>query len=147
MSEALYHDALVTAARAGSGAGRLDHPSASVTLDNPLCGDRVTLDLTLDRDRVLALAHLTRGCLLTRAAASVIGELAPGADVAALREASRQLRALLTEDEEPEVAGLSIFRPVGPIRSRHRCVLLPFEALMQAIATAGDEDGSERVPS
>ena len=38
-------EAILEPREAGHGSGRLEAPEASVTVDNPLCGDRVTLDL------------------------------------------------------------------------------------------------------
>ena len=88
MSEALYQAALVERAHAGRGRGRLPAPDRSVTLDNPLCGDRVTIDLTLQDGRVATVGHQVRGCLLCEAAAETIAEHAPGKTAAELAEAS-----------------------------------------------------------
>lgn len=143
MTASVYDDALIAAAKAAHGAGRLDAPTASVTCDNPLCGDRITLDLRAADGRVTAVGHKTRGCLLTQAAASVVGALAPLASTASLREAARELRELLSDDVEPSRAELAVFRAVRPVRSRHACVLLPFDALLGALNRAehGDERG------
>ncbi|MEZ5861777.1 MAG: iron-sulfur cluster assembly scaffold protein, partial [Geminicoccaceae bacterium] len=72
MNEALYNRAIIEAARDKRHAGRLEHPGGTATTDNPLCGDRVTLDLEGEAGRVAAVAHKTRGCLLTQAAASLL---------------------------------------------------------------------------
>ncbi|MCB1832693.1 MAG: iron-sulfur cluster assembly scaffold protein, partial [Geminicoccaceae bacterium] len=61
MSEDLYQEALVAMAKSGVGAGRLEAPDGTATADNPLCGDRVTVDVRMDGDRVQELAHKTRG--------------------------------------------------------------------------------------
>ena len=53
-------------------------PTRTVTCDNPLCGDRVTVDLQLDQGQVTEIGQHTRGCLLTQAAASVVGRHAAG---------------------------------------------------------------------
>ena len=48
----LYHQAIVELARQAAGAVRLDAPQASAMVDNPLCGDRVTIELALADGRV-----------------------------------------------------------------------------------------------
>jgi nitrogen fixation NifU-like protein len=139
MSEALYHRAILDLARAAHGAGRLAQPDGAVTIDNPLCGDRVTLGLRM-RDGVVAdLAHRVRGCTLCEAAAAAIGKRAPGAAPAELRAAAAATAKLLAGNagDSPEWAELAVFRPVREHRSRHRCVLLPFEALVEALERAG----------
>ena len=78
MKDDLYHQAILDLARQATGHGRLETPQASVTVDNPLCGDRVTLDLDLADGRVERGRPRVRGCLLCQAAAAVIGARAPG---------------------------------------------------------------------
>jgi nitrogen fixation NifU-like protein len=136
MSDQLYHQAILELAKQGREAGRLEAPQASVTVDNPLCGDRVTLDLNLAEGRVRAVGHKVRGCLLCQAAAAVIGRRAPGAMPAILRTVARDLSDAI--DRAPEAAGkswpeLAAFAPVHAHKSRHECVLLPFEALIRAL--------------
>jgi nitrogen fixation protein NifU and related proteins len=143
MKDALYHQAILDLAKKAAGSGRLEAPDARVVVDNPLCGDRVSLDLSLDGGRVRELAHKARGCLLCQAAASVIGARAPGADAAELRAVADQLARDIAGD--PAAIGaswpeMSAFSPVHAHKSRHECVLLPFQALVQALDEA-DRDG------
>lgn len=136
----LYHQALVRLARAADGAGRLEGAAAAATVDNPLCGDRVTVEVRLEGGRVGALAHRVRGCLLCQASASLLGRAAPGRTPAEIREAQAALSALLRSGAPPPggpFADLSLFTPVQAVPSRHRCALLPFEALARALSEAG----------
>ena len=90
MSQDIYKDAIVTLAKAKTGAERLNDPHASVTLDNPLCGDRITLDLKIEDGAITEIGHRVRGCMLCEAAASMIGQHAVGtatSDIAAARAA------------------------------------------------------------
>ena len=138
--EDLYHEALVRLARERCGAGRLEAPAGTATLDNPLCGDRVTVEVRLAGDRVAALAHRVHGCVLCEAAASLLGRGAAGRTAAEIEVARQGLEALLGRGvpiaEEP-IGGLSVFAPVRAVPSRHGCVLLPFDALRAAIAGTG----------
>jgi nitrogen fixation protein NifU and related proteins len=136
MNDELYHQAILELAKKARQASRLEAPQASVTVDNPLCGDRVTLDLNLADGRVREVGHRVRGCLLCQAAAVAIGERAPGETPAALRTIARDLGDALAGPPAaarmawPELAA---FAPVHAHKSRHECVLLPFEALTQAL--------------
>jgi nitrogen fixation protein NifU and related proteins len=136
MSDQLYHQAILALAKQGREARPLEAPQASVTVDNPLCGDRVTLDLNLADGRVRAVGHKVRGCLLCQAAAAAIAERAPGEAPTALRAVARDLSDAIAR--APEAAGkswpeLAAFAAVHAHKSRHECVLLPFEALMRAL--------------
>ena len=137
MSEALYQKAILDLARAAIGRGKLAAPGASITIDNPLCGDRVTMELTL-RDGVVAeLAHRVRGCTLCEASASAIGSHAIGAGAGQLAAAMQSAAAIIAGTEDDGVwPELATFRPVREHKSRHRCVMLPFEALIKAVDLA-----------
>jgi nitrogen fixation NifU-like protein len=137
MSDELYQAALVARAKQGRARGRLAQPQHSITLDNPLCGDRVTLDVNLTNGRVSAVGHQVRGCLLCEASAEIIAAHAPGKTQGELAEAASAVTAILKEGKEVPAGAwseLAIFAPVHRVKSRQDCVLLPFEALNKALA-------------
>ncbi|MDA1310166.1 MAG: iron-sulfur cluster assembly scaffold protein, partial [Proteobacteria bacterium] len=57
MLDALYQQEIIELSRKSRARGRLDAPDASARVDNPLCGDRVTIDLALDKGRITAIGH------------------------------------------------------------------------------------------
>ena len=139
MTDDIYQTDLLRLAAEARGAGRLADPDVSVTLDNPLCGDRVTIDLKLSGKTISAIGHDVRACVLCQASASVLGRRAVGHDAAALREIAAIVAHILKPDGETRElpwADLAAFEPVAQHRSRHACVLLPFRALNQALDTA-----------
>jgi nitrogen fixation NifU-like protein len=136
MSEALYQEALVKRARSAFGKGRLKDADASATVDNPLCGDRVTIDLKVADGTLSAIGHEVRGCLLCEAAAATIAEHLRGADAVKLREVIADARKLMKEGGAPAWPELEMFIPVHQAKSRRDCVLLPFEALQKAASAA-----------
>ena len=135
-SDSLYQDAIKQFARDARGHGQLENATGEARLDNPLCGDRVRMQVALDAGRIAAIAHETRGCLLCRAAASLLGARAAGMDAAAVEAVSGELDAML-KDAAPVPAAWPELAMVVPARahaSRHRCVLLPFRALQAAMS-------------
>jgi NifU-like protein involved in Fe-S cluster formation len=139
MTDELYHQAILELAKQAGRTPRLEAPDASVTVDNPLCGDRITLDLELADGRIGAIGHKVRGCLLCQAAAAVIAARAPGETPATLQETADRVGLAIRKD--PAAAAglwpeLAAFAPVHRHKSRHECVLLPFEALTRALAGA-----------
>ena len=73
-------------------------------------------------------------CILEKA--SAIGAHAPGMDAAAMKAATAALEDMLKNGASPPAgwAELAMFEPVRAYPSRHRCVLLPFRALLAAMA-------------
>ncbi|MEX2199787.1 MAG: iron-sulfur cluster assembly scaffold protein [Dongiaceae bacterium] len=136
MNDDLYHERLVALARAADNAGVVSPPALSGEADNPLCGDRVRMTLRVKDGRIAALAHKTRGCLLCEAAAAAIGRRAPGSGIEDVHSIAARLRDWLKNGTDlpagtwPELAD---FAPVRAVKSRHDCVLLPFDALIQAL--------------
>ena len=135
----IYHDAIKALATAAVGEGTLASPDGRTLVDNPLCGDRVEMEVALSDGRVAALAHQVRGCLLCRAAASVIGKHAAGASLQDVERISAGVSEMLEKQAPPPAAwkDLEAFLPVHGHRSRYRCVQLPFEAVIAAMRAAG----------
>ena len=135
MSDQLYQERIVALAKARTGAGKLASPTRSARRDNPLCGDRVSIDVRLDGDgRIAEIGHQVRGCLLCQASASALSSVAVGRDkagIAAIRhEAEKAIGREMGNPHEPFTA----FAPVRAYKSRQECVLLPFEALEEALS-------------
>lgn len=134
MSDQLYQERIVALAKAKTGAGKLENPTKTARRDNPLCGDRVILDVRLDGEgRIAEIGHQVRGCLLCQASASALSSVAVGRDAAGIAElrhdAERALGREPGETHEPFAA----FAPVAAHKSRQECVLLPLEALKDAL--------------
>jgi nitrogen fixation NifU-like protein len=137
MSDDIYSQELKALAKAKHGAGELITDGHFVSLDNPLCGDRVTLSVSVDSDRIASVTHNVRGCLLCQAAASAIGASAPGMMVEEMVNISDQLLAMFKgEIDFSPAAGWEVlmnFKPVTAHKNRHSCVLLPFQAVATAL--------------
>ena len=140
MAEDLYQRALLRHAADAHGAGRLAPADGSATIDNPLCGDRVTVDVRLDHGEVAELRHEVRACVLCQAAASILAVNAEGETADSLKALEDAVRGML-KDAAPAPQGkwaeFQVFTPVAPYRNRHSCVLLPIEAAEKALADAG----------
>lgn len=135
MSDPLYKKALLRLAADATGAGRLAEPHCSGVAHNPVCGDKVSVDLAVEDGRIAGIALETKACVLTQASASILGGDAAGlnrAEVAALLEC---VGAMLAEGAKPPPAPFDCygeFEGVAGHRNRHRCVLLPIEAVLIA---------------
>lgn len=139
MSMDIYNDRIRALAQEALGAGRLPHADASATRDSPICGDRVTMEVSLRGGVIAGVAHDVKGCVLCKASASVIGHQAAGKSAEEIARAANGIEAMLKR-EGPVPAGwelLECFAPVRGTPSRHGCVLLPFEALCAALKACG----------
>jgi|SRR5947209_7558365 len=135
MSDPLYRKELLRLAADAHGAGRLDSPHMTGMAYNPACGDRVIVDITLSNGSVVGFAHETRACVLAQASASVLAANLEGADLASVE----QLRACVVDMLEggaapsPPFDRYSVFDGTVEYKSRHSCVLLPIDAVLDAL--------------
>ena len=138
MTDDLYQKAILEKAKAPAHAGRLAAPDVSVTVDNPLCGDRITLDVKFREQTIADVGHQVRGCALCQASASVMASAVVGQTKTAALAMQDKIKAMLGGGDPPQAPWeeMAIFTPVRRHKSRHDCVVLPFDALSQAIAQA-----------
>ena len=73
MSDPLYKKELLRLAADAHGAGRLACASAIGHAHNPVCGDKVVVDLVLEDGRVVEIRQDAKACVLTQASASILG--------------------------------------------------------------------------
>ena len=135
MSDQLYQDRIVALAKAKTGAGKLVSPTKSARRDNPLCGDRITIDVRLDKKGHIAeIAHQVRGCLLCQASASALASVAVGRNKAGIDAIRHDAERAIGREEGTAGEPFAAFAPVKAHKSRHECVLLPLEALAEALS-------------
>jgi nitrogen fixation NifU-like protein len=133
MLEKLYQEQIIALSRQSKNRVAISNPELTARIDNPLCGDRVTIDLELKTDIVENIGVTVRGCALCEAASEVLAINASQKNFLAIQDAETGLRNYLSgHSDKPPWAQLSVFEPVKDVTSRHECVLLPFVAIRKA---------------
>jgi nitrogen fixation NifU-like protein len=140
MTDELYQATIVDHDRTPRNAGALTDPTHQATVDNPLCGDTVTLHTRIIDGVIRDIAFEARGCALSRAAASIMTTMVQGrtADASrALAAAFEQFVQAAPDAAVPDELGeLRAFAGVRRFRSRRVCALLGFRALLRALDPA-----------
>ena len=136
MNDTLYSNELLRLAALAAGAGRIEPCDASGTAHNPICGDKINVTLRLDQGRVSDLAHDTQACVLTQASASILGAHLVG-DRRTVETLQEQVAAMLNGGVVPPAPFTEYSALLGAAshRNRHKCVLLPLEAVLDALAS------------
>ncbi len=144
MSDLPYTTDVLRLAAEANGAGRLPQPCRSHTEQNPVCGDRTTVDLRLVDDDSIALAHDTKACVLTQASASILGASLKGHSLSELAQLRADVEAMLNGGPAPLGAfgRYAHLAEVARHPARHRCVLLPIDAALKA-ASEPSEPGRQ----
>jgi nitrogen fixation NifU-like protein len=98
--------------------GTLDPADRSFEDSNPLCGDRIRIDLRIRDGKIAEIAFTGRGCAISQAAASILTEMVKGQDLETVKQ--------LTADDLLEELGI----PISP--ARRKCALLSLKVLKAA---------------
>ena len=87
----LYRDEILEHYREPHNFGTLDAPSASHEGHNPLCGDRITIMLSVDDTGTVSdVAFSGRGCAISQASASMLTDEVKGRPLAEVEEMKNQ---------------------------------------------------------
>jgi NifU-like protein involved in Fe-S cluster formation len=143
MELGIYNAAMLRLAAEARGSGRLGERDGSAEILNPTCGDRITVDVRLARDRIAALGYEVHACVLTQASASLLGRHAPERSAAEIREVAGQIEAMLRAGGAVPGGAWSDYAALEAVRahgSRHECVMLPLRALLAALDEGGAKD-------
>jgi nitrogen fixation NifU-like protein len=119
----------------------IDHASAKQEGYNPLCGDRLTLFLTLDGDMITDAAFQGIGCAISKASASLMTDAVKGKTVADARALFEQFHAMITSDTDTPAADLgklSVFAGVREFPTRIKCASLAWHTMKAAVAHETD---------
>ncbi len=138
MSAPLYNAEILRLAATIPHHERLLEPMATAEKRSPICGSRVTIDVSVDDEgRVSKVGLLVRACALGQASSSLLASNILGrtpAELAAVRDA---LTAWLArEGDAPDWPGMDIFTPALDYTARHPSIRLAFEAAAEAADTA-----------
>ena len=132
----LYNKAILTLAGNIERSGRLTDPDASVFLDSPLCGSRITVDIKMQGDKISDYAADVKACALGQAASAIMAKHVIGQTGEQLRAVAVAMRAMLKSHAAPpegEWRELEVLQPVADYKARHGSVMLPFEAVLKAV--------------
>lgn len=143
MELGIYNAQMLRLAAEAAGAGRLADADGSAEIVNPVCGDRIQMDVRTDGPRIGAIGYEVHACVLTQASASLLGRHASGRTAGEMREVAERIEAMLRGDcDAPggDWSDYAVLEPVRVHRSRHECVMLPLRALLAALAAGGSTD-------
>jgi nitrogen fixation protein NifU and related proteins len=119
----LYRDYILEHYRRPHNFGVLETPTASFEGSNPLCGDRITMQLTVEDGVVSEVGFTGRGCAISQASASLLTDEIKGKPVGDVADfAATDLLELLGIEISP---------------ARLKCAMLSFDSLQHLLDEVG----------
>jgi nitrogen fixation NifU-like protein len=137
----LYRDVILDHNKKPRNFGRLDPCDTSADGNNPLCGDRLTLTLRMEGERIHDIRFEGKGCAISTASASLMTEAVKGLDITAARHLQDILHGVLTGSAgDTPPAGLGKLAALGGVReypARVKCASLCWHTLNAALDHLG----------
>lgn len=134
----LYRDVILDHNRQPRNFGRLEPADAQAEGHNPLCGDRLTVYLRLQGDRVADVRFEGKGCAISTASASLMSEAIKGRDRGEIERLFARVHALLTASgpapgSPGELGKLAALSGVREFPARVKCASLCWHTLNAAL--------------
>ena len=109
-----------------------------VTLDNPGCGDQVTVWADVRQGRLAGVTFTGKGCAISQSSASLMTVALTGRSVQEARALAGEFQAMIMGEAEgpAELGDLLALAGVSRLHARRKCALLAWRALEQALAHA-----------
>ena len=137
----LYQQIIIDHAKNPRNQGELGEKAFEVHLNNPLCGDQVSVWVDYQSNKVVDVKCKGEGCTISQASCSIMSELAKGADQERLKQLIADFQSLLhgtADDTVRERLGeLIALSGVRNYPARVRCAFLAFEALQKVLEAIG----------
>ncbi len=116
----LYKDEILDHYKNPHNFGDLDEATATDEEHNPLCGDRIVLQLKMENGKLVNVKFRGEGCAISTAASSMLTDYIKGKSIRELRK--------LDGTKVLEIINLIDISP-----ARIKCALLSFEALKKLL--------------
>jgi nitrogen fixation protein NifU and related proteins len=137
----LYQDIILDHGRHPRNFRKLEEPSHFAHGHNPLCGDKVTVYLTVVGDRIEDVSFEGRGCAISTASSSLMTEVLKGKTLEEAKTLFRSFHAKVTggavpelpETLEEEAERLDPLTGVKAYPVRVKCATLPWHAVQAAL--------------
>ncbi len=139
----LYQDLILDHNRTPRNRRRLDAADREAEGYNPLCGDRVTIYLSIRDDVVEDVAFEGSGCAISTAAASLMTESVKGKTVDEAHRLFERFHKMVTESAPPAGDGpglgkLEAFSGVRRFPARVKCATLVWHTLVAALESKSE---------
>lgn len=134
----LYREVILDHYRTPHGSDALENPAVKVEGFNPLCGDELVMELSVDADGRIAALHIEpNGCSISVASASMLVQQLSGKTLQEAIALKDIFKAVMRGESWPagqDFGDLEALEGVKNFPVRVKCALLAWMTLEQALA-------------
>ena len=130
----LYQQVILDHSKRPRNFGKIEGANRTAEGHNPLCGDHVTIFMTLDGDRIKEISFLGDGCAIYKASASLLTESLKGKRKDELKSLFHRIHQMVTTGRvDGDLGKLAAFAGVHKFPARVKCAILPWHAAIAAV--------------
>lgn len=134
----LYQEVILDHNKRPRNFGVMPAPDRRALGHNPLCGDRLTLYLKLDGDRISGVSFEGSGCAISKASASLMTDAIKGRTVGEVRDLFTRFQTMITLplDQDVDAASMGKLAALAGVRTfpvRIKCASLAWHTLKAAL--------------
>jgi len=132
----LYQEVILEHSKAPRNYKALEAANHKAEGYNPLCGDRFTVYLEMDGDKIREIGFQGAGCAISKASASMMTQSVKGKTKAEAEKIFHRFHELVTghgHGDEAELGKLAVFSGVSEFPVRVKCATLAWHTLEAAL--------------
>jgi len=134
----LYEELILDHNRNPRNFGNLEGANRTVVGYNPLCGDDVTLHLTVKDNVIENVKFEGVGCAISIGAASLMTEAIKGKTIEEASDLFNDIHDMLTKGTEKDLGKLNVLENVLKYPARVKCAVLSWHTLKAALINDTD---------
>ncbi len=132
----LYQEVILEHSKAPRNYKALESANHKAEGYNPLCGDRFTVYLEMDGDKIREIGFQGAGCAISKASASMMTQSVKGKTKEEAEKIFHRFHELVTghgHGDDPELGKLAVFSGVSEFPARVKCASLAWHTLEAAL--------------
>ena len=146
--EDLYQELILDHNKRPRNRGKLTDANCEAAGHNPLCGDRVTVFVTVDNGVIKEISFDGAGCAISTASASLMTESLKGKTLEQAKALFQEFHGLVTSETEetshgPGLGKLAVFSGVCRYPARVKCATLAWHTVNAALENSGNNVTTE----
>lgn len=147
--EELYQEIVIDHNNRPRNFRKIEGANRSLEGYNPLCGDRITLYLNVQDDRIADIGFQGSGCAISRASASMMTESLKGKGRKEVQEIFDAFHQMITRapgsdfDADESLGDLEVLSGVSEYPVRVKCAVLSWHTLLAALEGRDDAVSTE----
>ena len=109
--------------------------SHKISLKNKLCGDKITLELIVLKNKILSMKYETESCVYCEASASLLSKKIKKFNIKTIKGEFRNLKNIFKNKEFKIPKKFLDFRELfnSDNFNKYNCIFLPFDAVIKAL--------------